>query len=360
MNETNESTAVNETTEVLSNFNQTLVLAYPGTLSVNALSTRNFELPSVTVGGKVQSKVLETVTSLFVDSTVFKQNVQTVDFDISNVNDIQGLLLSFNIKKADGILFVDLNGVRIYADEITSANIPPISIKKSLLKDGRNTLSFSVSKPGLLFWSTNSYILENIQVIGSVSSTQALSASSTLFLTTTESTNIEKGTLRFLADCSGSARGTLSIKINGNTIFSGMPDCGVVRPLTFSPDYIYDGENSVVFSIDTGSYFIDTISLKLDYKKAVYPVYYFEIPTNVSKEISNKKAYVSLNMSFAEDGSQKSADIIVNNRYYALNQKDRTFSLNVSDSVNAGNNALRIIPKTTLEIVELRVDVLES
>lgn len=352
-------TEAEEIKEILDEVNQTLVLEYPGTMTSSDLDERTFDLPSLTIGSKVASQVLETANTVFVESSVFRQKTETLDFEIENVDDIEGLLLSFNIKDADGMLIIELNGKEIYANKIDTSNIPPIDIKKSYLEDGVNSLVFSAKKPKFLFWTSNSYILENVQVVGSVSAAEAYSATSSFFATDEEATKIQKARLRFTPDCIAE-RGKMSVRINNNLVFDAIPDCGVIRPITFNPDFIDKGQNDIDFKIAEGSYFVDNIAVILEYKEQVQPTYYFELEDKVYEAIDNESLYVNLTMTFADDIEDKTADIIINNRYSALNQEDDFFSLDITRFVKEGNNALKIVPKTTLEVVELRVELLET
>ena len=60
---------------------------------------------------------------------------------------------------------IKLNENEIFNKEIGSINIDPIKLGE-YLKEGTNTLEFSVSSPGIAFWATNEYSLESITITG--------------------------------------------------------------------------------------------------------------------------------------------------------------------------------------------------
>ena len=52
---------------------------------------------------------------------------------------------------------------------------------------------------------------------------------------------------------------------------------------------------------------------------------------------------------------QKSAKINVNGREFNVYQEEREFEKNLNDYVTEGNNAIKVLPDTTLEILNLEV-----
>ncbi len=89
------------------------------------------------------------------------------------------------------------------------------------------------------------------------------------------------------------------------------------------------------------------------------PIYYFELNQTQIDEIESNELEASLYMRFADDETDKEADIFVNNHAIRLDQTEIDFEEVIDNYVEEGNNAIKIEPDDILDIVELKV-VLEE
>jgi len=144
-----------------------------------------------------------------------------------------------------------------------------------------NNLEFSVSSVGWRFWETNEYSFENVKIIADVADTSRQASLNTFFVTEEQGENIEKARLEFHPDCKVNQVGKLTINLNDRTVFSGIPDCGTLNFVEFTPNMIYIGKNKIDFSTDQGSYLVDLISVELKFEDSTIPVYYFETDSSL-------------------------------------------------------------------------------
>ena len=138
-----------------------------------------------------------------------------------------------------------------------------------------------------------------------------------------------------------------------------MPDCGILRSMEISPHYLLSGENTLIFRTSKGRYLIDNLIVKSELKELTYPTYYFEINESIHEEVIDDKLDATLYLMFPDDIEKKKAELIINTHKTGLNTGDEDYSLNIDHYLREGSNVVEIRPKTTLDVVELRV-VLEE
>lgn len=313
------------------------------------------DFPNVNLLLLEEGTALKSVDSLYTSRTIFSESVATTSFEIENLDDTKSVLLNFLVKDSKGRLIIKLNGNEVFNREIETININPIELKE-FLREGANTLDFSVSSPGGLFWRKNRYALEDVMITGDVTRREGQEASLKFILTSAEKSNIEKARLRFWPSCKIGDVGALSVYFNGNVLYSAIPDCNnPVMPIEFSPEYFVVGENVLRFSTTKGRYLIEQIKISSTMPSDKLPTYYFQITRERYDMVKDEDADVILYMRFVDDEEMKEADIRINGYLTAVTQEEREFQLNINDFVEEGNNAIKIEPIESLEVVEMRV-----
>lgn len=255
---------------------ETLLEETPGRIDYTALNELEIPLTSFTLYKTTSAKVLEEYNSFYIKNGVGDISAKNISLGIDNLNLIDNVILTFKTKKHEGILTIKLNSQTIYEYDIDTLNPEPIKIKKTLLSDN-NHIEFSVSSVGWKFWLTNEYSFEGIKIIADVEDTSRQDTQNTFFVNEDQAQDIERATLRFHPECITSKVGKLTLKLNGRTVFSGIPDCGSPNFFEFTPNFVIIGKNKIDFSIDEGSYLIDLIKIKLEFKDNEIPVYYFDV-----------------------------------------------------------------------------------
>lgn len=317
------------------------------------------ELPTVLIYVGEEGIELKKEDTVYVSKSLFRKRKDNVTFEILDLANTKNILLNFEIVDSEGRLIIKLNNQEIYNAEITTANIDPIELKE-FLKQGRNVLEFSVSSPGASFWKTNEYSIEDVLVTADAIRRDTQRSELEFVMDPEERENLKKVKLRFYATCDILNAGKLDITINNHRLYSAIPDCGSAqRPIEFSPERLVTGENRIIFETNQGRYLIDNIELTSELKEAIAPVYYFELNQTQIDEINDNTLEATLYLRFADDETEKEADIYVNNHAIRLDQTDIDFEEVIDRDVEEGNNAIRIEPDNILDIVELKV-VLEE
>jgi hypothetical protein len=321
------------------------------------ITQREFEqeLPSVNIFIKEEATEVKKTDSLFVSRSLFSDKKAVIEFEILNMDDTKDVLLNFLVEESRGRLVIRLNDLEIYNKEITTANIKPIKLDELLIQ-GTNVLEFSTLSPGVAFWRTNKYSLEDILITGTALDRGAQESKLTFFMTQEEREYIKRVKLHFFPDCQIVEVGKLNIWINNHELHSAVPDCGMPnRPIEFSPDKLVPGENWLIFETEKGSYFIEQIRLTSELERIEAKVYYFSLTQDEYDDVADNIRDAILYMRFTDDESAKEARILVNGNAVGLDQTEIEFSRDVSEYVVKGNNAVKIEPDEVLDIVELEV-----
>ena len=341
--------------------NRTLLVEHPGTM--NKLEFREYDhyIPSVNLYTRTGANVLKKVSSVYVVNNVFDSKSASFNFEVPDLDNTENILISFSLKQHEGRLIVFVNGYEVMNTEITKSNIEPLQIEKSFLKED-NLVEFMVSSVGWAFWKTHAYTIENIQVTADVTDVSEQQSRNVFMVSDTEKMNIKAVKLKFLPDCTPGSVGVLEAYINGRSVYSAVPDCGLLRPVEFSKEYIKEGENNVAFRTDKGRYLIDQISVETELKAVVYPTYYFEISDDEYNDIVDGNLDVNLTLKFLGDvDEQKNGKVYVNSHLTSFDVYSNDWHRNIKNNVRKGNNGIKIEPgQDTLDIIEIRAELLEN
>jgi len=339
-----------------------LLREFPGTLSY--LSKKDVEktIPNVFLIETTNSKELERFNAFRVRNGVFDKKSKTIEFEIEDLKNTDNVKLSFSVKTHKGMLIIKLNDNIIYENEIATLNIGPIELKKSYLKEN-NALEFSVSGVGIKFWRTNEYNFDDIKIIGDITDVSRQKSENVFTLTNEEYQNIDETTLKFIPYCSSERNvGVLDVLINNRKVYSAVPVCDDLVKQEFSTGVLDSGENNIVFSSSRGSYSIEQIELDIELKEAKSLLYYFEINESIYEDIEDEEKDVVVYLRFVKDDEEKRFELNVNDhvRSVEIDEDEKEYSRNINNWVEEGNNYVEIRPKTTIDIVELRVEIEEK
>ena len=334
---------------------KTLLSINPGRLDYLAQKDVEHIIPSVNLNIISEAKVLKEVNSMYVKRSLFSENKGNITFSIDDVTGVENVLLNFIATQREGRLTIKLNGNVIFNNEITSINIEPIKLKEYL--KNFNVLEFTVAAPPATnFWKTNEYLLENIIITADLVRKEGQESKNIFIVSSVEKNNLEKAVLRFLPECVTGLVGPLNVWVNNFNVYSAVPDCGALSPPIEIPDYyLVSGENRLIFRTSRGNYLIDQIKIKSELETLVYPVYYFELTDERYKNVQNDKANVTLSLRFVDDVERKRARITVNGHMLSLDQTEIEFVEEITKWAEKGNNAIKIEPLKTVDIVELEV-----
>jgi len=351
--EGNETTGTTGTSSSTSK--EPVMKASPGTLSKISSEEMEHNIPSVVLYSKKESKVLSSVGALSVKESIFGTKAAALQLNIEDLENTDNILLTFVDKKMKGGLIVKVNGNEIFNGEIAQENPEPLVIDKKFLVRGTNNIEFEAEKVGFAFWRVNRHNLQSVQVTGEIKDISKQMSRNIFIVSATEKSNVKRSILRFTPDCITGKTGKLNVLINQHSVYYSVPDCGGHIAIEFTPDALREGENTIVFDSEEGNYLVDLIRITSEMKEVLQPAYYFEITSAVMSDVRDGKYSLMLKLKFTDDNEQKSGILNINGRETSIFQTEIEYEKNINDYVIEGNNAIKIVPETTLEIISMEV-----
>jgi|TARA_B100000315_G_scaffold194463_1_gene185121 hypothetical protein len=340
-----------------------LLREFPGRLdTVEGVLDKN--IPNIYLFEQTDAKELERINPFIVRNGWFDKKDRTVSFGIDDLENADNVMLSFKAGKHEGILTIKLNNEIVYENDIAGETVAPIMLKRNLLMD-ENTFEFSVSSVGFRFWKTNEYSLDDMKIVGDITDRSKQESRNVFTLTGTELFNIERANLRFVPYCKNVASvGVLDVFINNREVFSAVPVCEDAYRQPIPIGILDVGENRVIFRTNKGSYSVEQIKVEFIEKEVRTNVYYFEVDQSVIDDIEDEEIDVVLIIEFVDDEKNKRADLNINDRFISIDQEDRSYTKTLNDGddpdfIKEGNNFIEIMPRTRLDVVELRVKIVE-
>jgi len=329
----------------------------PGRVDFLPEDTNEHALPAVYIFIKKEGAVFGQKPLTLIKNSLFSSKSENIYFDVYDLENTENVLLSASVKKSQGELVLTLNGEEIFSSFAETGAITPLKVPKGLLKETGNLLEISVSSPGIAFWRTNEYNIENVQIVGDVQRVETQKAKSSFLVSETEKNNLEKAEIKMSVDCQMEKVGKLRISLNNEQIYAGIPDCGSYLSTELSPDSLKKGSNEMEFFTESGSYYLSLISLKSQLKEVDFPTYYFELSEEQFSEIEDNKKEAVLTLNFVDSVDKKQADVLVNGHMNNIDQKGIFYNVSISDDVVKGTNSVKVKPKKSIEIKELKVDL---
>ena len=338
---------------------ENLLTENPGRIDYLAQREIEHPLPVANIFTRTEAKIIDERNVISTKKGVFTEETGAMSFSIPNLENTANLLLNFNIMEAKGRLIISLNEVDVFDAEVMPGNVQPIKLPVNLLQEN-NVLQFSASSPGVAFWATHGIVLQEVKVVGDVTNVEAQSSKNIFLVSDTELDNLEKLTLKFQPDCVFNEVGKLSVKVNGNEIYNGVPDCDLAMvPIEFSPNLVHQGENSITFFTEKGNYLLSHIVLVSRLKEVDFPTYYFELSNEQYEDVFAENLRLRVKLEFVDVVTRKSGQIIFNGHQEHFDTKELSYTFDLSEDIVKGNNALKIKPGKTLELRELRVDLVD-
>jgi hypothetical protein len=330
----------------------------PGRIDFLAQREIEHPLPVVNVYTRTESRVLAEKNLVSGKRGVFTDERAQFNFAIGDIDHTDNVVFTFRVRELVGDLEIKLNGEEIYLDT-PSGSVLPIILPKNMLSS-QNTLEFFVSSPGVVFWNTNSFTLENLQIVADVTNVEAQSSRNIFLISDTERKNMEKVKLKFQPECRYGDVGKLSVWINGQTIYSAVPDCDVVMiPIEFSMDILQAGENEIIFNTQSGTYLLSHVIIESELKELDFPTYFFDLSNEEFEDVENGLRKVKLDMDFVDVVSNKRGELHYNGVRRHFDTNEAEFVLDLSEDVVRGTNSVKIKPRKTIEVRSLRVELVK-
>ncbi len=306
----------------------------------------------IVLSSSKDNKILAQRDSLYVATSKLNKKTETIDFSAGD-GIVKSLFITFNVDKGKGRLIIKFNGHEIMNREVKEGTVNPIKLPTEYLKEN-NRIEISASDVGLAIFSRHYYELSDVNIVASTENLESQRAFTTIIISKEEIKNFKSGYIRFIADCPKTP-GTLKVYLNGAQLVSKTPSCGSPDKIDFTKNNLYEGENNIKFEITRGNVYLTNIAMIINLNKPKWPVYYFMINDSIYKEIQNNEKTPILQIKFVDDYSDKQGTININGAKFFLDEDSALYERNIKNYIVKGNNYIKIIPSSDLDIVSLRV-----
>ena len=338
-----------------------LLLESPGSLFPKQQKSFEHPLNQIVLSARTEDRVILNKQSIYVMSSKLDRKSESLRFNFDTKRqEIEGLLLSFNVRIGSGRLIITLNNHEVFNGFLKQGPSEPIQINPDLIGD-KNVLEISVSGvPWYRFWGRNQYELRDLKLIASVKQKDTLEAITTFRLSKQEVDEFESGYLRFLVECATRGRaGVLRVYLNGRLISSSVPSCPGYEKIDLVQEDLFTGGNDIRFELSDGSLYLTNNVVKIQIKEPTWPVYYFEINSSVWETISDGDASVKLELEFVENDKENAALFIINGRKVYIETDETSYTKDITGYMREGSNYIRVIPEREMHLATLKVFVEE-
>ncbi len=331
---------------------------YLGTLLPQSSGSVEHAIPTTTVFTSTNTEEVKFVDSMGVSRSAFSRQDATLTFNVE-LGVAKNHLLTFNVDEYGGPLTISLNDQPIFSREITTRSPAPITLPQELLKP-QNTLTFTAGTPGWAFWKSNTYSLRNVLVSADVTRYDNAAAEQHFTITPAEHEKLETAKLEFVPECDAKKTGRLSITLNGNLLYAGYMDCGILTRQEVAKESLVIGDNRIGFTSGSGGYTIDRIKLVSTLKEQDYPVLYFNLPPDLFQQANVFAGRVVLTLRFSEGNTLKTGSIVVNGFQDSFQTDSYYYQATLDPNILVPNaNSIQVIPVGgALHIPEVRIEML--
>jgi hypothetical protein len=211
--------------------------------------TRAIKFGSFTLG-QTQSETLKEMASLGVSQGYFGSDAKKFEINVDQnvLNNIKDVKISFDMGETNlyGNLIVKWND-KVVFDKMANLNRYDVYVQPGDVKDA-NTLEIAASPPGLYFWASTYYALQNFAVVAEYGPEKFMSFK----IYPSEIESWSKGVLKFYT--TSGQTGTMRVKLNGVDIYSSTnPEHVVTKEFQYSDlgNMLKIGDNVLSFKSDS-------------------------------------------------------------------------------------------------------------
>lgn len=337
-----------------------LMTKEPGRLTNLAEDEIVKDLPSFNLFTRTDATSLIDFDSIYIKKSLFEEQLRNISFNIDDFENTNNYVLSFTTPTHRGILTIILNGNILVSKQITTSSPSPIKLPRDYLEN-KNNLVFRVSGPGVEFWKSNEYIIENLQITAEYTDKSSQENIQSFYVSEQEKDNLESFELRFVADCKASVSGPIEIYLNKRLIYNSVPDCGTkILVPEVDGSRINQGENDLLFRTEKGNFLLYGLETKFRLREPIFPTYYFQLDAETFEKIEADEADINVTILFPNSVDRKKGIILINDYMTEVDTYDAYYSRNIDPFVRKNNNAIEIRPKTDkLDITELKIVLAE-
>lgn len=308
-------------------------------------------LPNIYLVETRNAQILSKENPFMIKKGWFSEAKKIFAFGISDLENTENVVLSFQAPERRGTLVISLNGQVVFESTVGLQNPPPVSLSKSLLRES-NTLEFSV-KGG--FFSRKRYSFTDVKIVGDITDVEKQKSTNTFSISQVEVDNFESGFLDFYPICDQKSVGTMTLELNGKIISSSVPACESLNRQELYLEDLRAGKNTVIFRITKGSYRIEQVRVRTLVKPVRAWVDFFDVKPSLYNSVLDKRKHIILEIEFVDDGRVKRAKTNINGKLDVIDQREARFTVDISTVVREGNNYIEIQPLAELDVVRLEV-----
>ena len=336
---------------------RTLIDEEPGKLVRSPTEDFEYSLPSFTLRESTYSSVLLDENPFIVRRSWFADSSRHFEFSLPSVSDTVRVLLTFEVGHApEGDLEILLNGQEVFQGMLGEGPIKPLELPLGYLRDS-NTLTLRSSLPGFRFWSSNAYRISGLTLAGDFYNPDDLESSHTFFIEDKDVENLDSARMTFSASCDRETVGKLSITMNGQSIFSSIPDCNTLNRVNFNPDML-ERENTVNFVSTGGDYTISLGKIMARLGDIENPRYNFELSRDDYRDLEAGRKQLRVYLDLQDDERFKQAYVLVNSVRYFLDTRDNRFEETIRHEVlREGRNSVEIMPLNDFDAIGMKVNL---
>lgn len=324
-----------------------------GRLAPQGQTRFDHHIPNLFLAESRNAEQLARENPFTIHKGLFSEQQHTFTFTLDRLDRTENVLLSYQTLKRSGRLHIVLNGHELFQGTIARQSPPPLRLPKSLLEE-TNTITFFVTGGWM---QHKEYALTNIQVIGDITDVSKQQATNTFQISQVEYDNLEHSWLDFHPLCEQGDVGIMTITLNGRTIYSAVPACESANRQELYREDLTSGKNTLVFRIEQGSFRIEQIRVRNTVKPVKNYIDFFGVNPQLYTALLDRRGHIVLRIEFVDDGQQKQAELNLNGRLDAINQREPIYETEITNVVREGNNYLEIRPITELNIPHLEVRV---
>ena len=321
--------------------NGVIVSKFIGELDFTADDFVGHFFPSINLIEKKEIEIFSQASSALIRRSIFSNEPRYFTFNLDNPKSVEDIKLGFAISINKGTLNIIFNGQSISV--INDGQSKLIDIPPELLSE-KNVVEFQVSSPGIFFWSTNEYLIDNFKIIGNVVNSEGLEAHSNFILQKAEFNKLEESALSFYVDCA-KVDSPLEIEVNGNNIYSSIPSCGgSLGKIEFEPNFLKENLNKLKFKTKSGNYFIDRIKIRNKLEESDRVIFYFDL-TKDELEFILDNAIAIARAEYTDDFEDKDIAVYLNGHLFDLNTRTDFSEYDVTRLLSVGINSVEIVPQ---------------
>ena len=328
---------------------QTLLLSEtPGKLLPYGQSLFVKPLASLNLFAEENKREERLTNSISLRSNLFAGTESTrYTFRLDDPKAITKLQLLALVQVNKGEIIVKVNNKEVYKGRLTTNELP-LLIPRGFLQR-TNTISFSVPSGAL---GKNTYQLNDVSLFITDRSTHTQEFRD-LVLSRSQLYDLDNLALYYFVNCfTLRERGTLQIYLNGNLLSQQLIVCDAGEISQDIPlNQLVEGRNILEFTIDEGKYILEQVSLEGNTGTGRVPTYFFTLQI---ADLATRQQ-VGVDMKFFDQRDRKVGTLLINGFEYYIDTRSNGAYFDITPHVTEGQNVLKIIPTTELDIIDLAV-----